>query len=96
MCIIQVSHISALSPTLVESEQFGHRRGAFTGAVADRKGFLFSRDCALLGQLKLISETDDPCTDTPAAAAPLSLKRSKVAVRHETAPTASSFAAVPF
>ncbi len=33
-------NISALSPTLVESELFGHRRGAFTGAVSDRKGFL--------------------------------------------------------
>ncbi|MBZ5622768.1 MAG: sigma 54-interacting transcriptional regulator [Acidobacteriia bacterium] len=35
-------NISALSPTLVESELFGHRRGAFTGAVADRKGWLES------------------------------------------------------
>ncbi|HXB71174.1 MAG TPA: sigma 54-interacting transcriptional regulator [Candidatus Acidoferrales bacterium] len=33
-------NISALSPTLVESELFGHRRGAFTGAVVDRKGWL--------------------------------------------------------
>jgi transcriptional regulator with PAS, ATPase and Fis domain len=33
-------NISALSPTLVESELFGHRRGAFTGAMADRKGWL--------------------------------------------------------
>jgi transcriptional regulator with AAA-type ATPase domain len=33
-------NISALSPTLVESELFGHRRGAFTGAVGDRKGWL--------------------------------------------------------
>lgn len=32
-------NISALSPTLVESELFGHRRGAFTGAVADRTGW---------------------------------------------------------
>jgi len=30
--------ISSLSPTLVESELFGHKRGAFTGALADRAG----------------------------------------------------------
>ncbi len=32
--------LSALSPTLVESELFGHRRGAFTGAVESREGWL--------------------------------------------------------
>ena len=44
-------NISALSPTLVESELFGHRRGSFTGAVADRKGWL--ETCTPLGSVFL-------------------------------------------
>jgi DNA-binding NtrC family response regulator len=32
-------NISALSPSLVESELFGHKRGSFTGAIGDRAGF---------------------------------------------------------
>jgi transcriptional regulator with AAA-type ATPase domain len=44
-------NISALSPTLVESELFGHRRGAFTGAIGDRQGWLEA--CPQLGSVFL-------------------------------------------
>jgi DNA-binding NtrC family response regulator len=44
-------NLSALSPTLIESELFGHRKGSFTGALADREGFLES--CGALGTVFL-------------------------------------------
>ena len=51
-------NLAALSPTLIESELFGHKRGAFTGAVVDREGWL--EVCPPLGAVFLdeIGEID--------------------------------------
>jgi len=51
-------NLAALSPTLIESELFGHKRGSFTGAVADREGWLEA--CPTLGTVFLdeIGEID--------------------------------------
>ncbi len=50
-------HCAALSDTLLESELFGHEKGAFTGAVARRKGRFESADGGTLF-LDEISEID--------------------------------------
>ncbi len=50
-------HCAALSPTLLESELFGHERGAFTGATARRKGRFEQADGGSLF-LDEISEID--------------------------------------
>ena len=44
-------NLSALSSTLIESELFGHSRGSFTGAIADRVGWL--ETCPHLGTVFL-------------------------------------------
>jgi len=44
-------NIAALPGTLVESELFGHKRGSFTGAVQDKRGWL--EQCPALGAVFL-------------------------------------------
>ncbi len=44
-------HLSAMPATLIESELFGHRKGAFTGALEDRTGHL--ENCSEYGTVFL-------------------------------------------
>ena len=45
-------NVNALSPTLIESTLFGHKKGAFTGAVSDKEGiFSLSNGDVLLDEI---------------------------------------------
>lgn len=69
----QVVSLAALSPTVIEAEMFGHRRGAFTGADRDHSGWFES--CSPYGavfldeigdlnvdlQVKLLRVAQDRC-----------------------------------
>jgi len=51
-------HLAAMSKTLIESELFGHKKGAFTGADADRMGHLEGRSPSETIFLDEIGELD--------------------------------------
>lgn len=51
-------NLSAIAPTLIESELFGHAKGAFTDAKADRQGFLDESKCPRWGTV-LLDEIGD-------------------------------------
>jgi two-component system response regulator AtoC len=53
-------HCAALSPTLLESELFGHEKGSFTGATERRRGRFELADGGTLF-LDEISEIDAAC-----------------------------------
>jgi len=51
-------NLSALSPTLIESELFGHCKGSFTGALQDKQGYF--EECGPCGAVFLdeVGDTD--------------------------------------
>lgn len=51
-------HLAAMSKQLIESELFGHKKGAFTGAIADRMGHLEARSSSDTVFLDEVGELD--------------------------------------
>ena len=72
-------HLAALSPTLVESELFGHARGAFTGAEDSRQGLLELADQATV--------FFDEAGDIPPG---VQVKLLRVLEQHEVTPVGSA------
>jgi two-component system nitrogen regulation response regulator GlnG len=74
-------HLAALSPTLVESELFGHTRGAFTGAEDSRQGLLeLANDATVFF---------DEAGDIPPS---VQVKLLRVLEQHEVTPVGSALA----
>nr|WP_261360767.1 sigma 54-interacting transcriptional regulator [Aeoliella straminimaris] len=46
-------NLTAISPTLIESELFGHAKGAFTDAKTERRGYLDESECPRWGTVFL-------------------------------------------
>ncbi len=72
-------HLASLSPTLVESELFGHVRGAFTGAELPRQGVLEIADQATV--------FFDEAGDIPPS---VQVKLLRVLEQHEVTPVGSA------
>jgi DNA-binding NtrC family response regulator len=72
-------HLASLSPTLVESELFGHVRGAFTGAEGTRQGLLELANNATV--------FFDEAGDIPPA---VQVKLLRVLEQHEVTPVGSA------
>ena len=80
-----------MSPTLIESELFGHRKGAYTGTLDNRAGWL--EVCKPLGTIFLdeIGELDAQIqVETPAASCTPARSSASATPRPATSPARSS------